>query len=339
MAPSWIDRHKPAPPLFAEEATTGHLSLHSTRLFEIVVTTHEKPKANALVIVVNYGSPHSSIQLLHRLAILGYFDRLQVRIVDNRSSHNSIDGITEASANYSNVCVLKSEINRGYFGAARFALDMYLSLEPVFPDWTIVCNHDVLIEEKDFFTKLFQLDPSSVGVVAPRIQNMSGNADQNPFMSTRPGKLTLAKLQTVSSNYPVAVTWDWLWRRKLFVKSWLTAQRLSAKTAEAGTPRVIYAPHGSFLIFSRKYFSAGGFLDSNLFLYGEELSVAEICRSLNLPIVYEPSLRVIHKEHLSTGKTLSRFTFECQRKAIQYISARYFSNSSIPIRSCQPDLR
>jgi GT2 family glycosyltransferase len=101
----------------------------------------------------------------------------------------------------------------------------------------------------------------------------------------------------------------------------------------------IYAAHGSFFIFSRRYFEGGGFLDGNLFLYGEEISVAEICRSLGLPVVYEPSLCVLHKEHQSTGKALNRFTYECQKRAMHYVTSRYLSRSPRAVGSCQPDLQ
>src|SRR5882762_7093902 len=95
----------------------------------------------------------------------------------------------------------------------------------------------------------------------------------------------------------------------------------------------IYAAHGSFFIFSRRYFEAGGFLDGNLFLYGEEISVAEICRSLRLPVVYEPSLCVLHNEHQSTGKRISRFSYECQKNALRYVTSRYLSGSESPAQS------
>src|SRR5947208_6891971 len=121
-------------------------------------------------------------------------------------------------------------------------------------------------------------------------------------------------------------------------KSWLAALRISSLPDHAAERESIYAAHGSFFIFSRRYFEAGGFLDENLFLYGEEISVAEICRSLGLLVVYEPSLCVLHKEHESTGKVLSRFTYECQKKAMQYVTSRYLARSLKPVGSCQPNL-
>ncbi|MHB8499957.1 MAG: glycosyltransferase family 2 protein, partial [Candidatus Acidiferrales bacterium] len=199
--------------------------------------------------------------------------------------------------------------------------------------WVIVCNHDVLIEDPDFFSKLFSQDPMAVGVIAPRIQALPAGVEQNPFMSRRPGWLRWGSLRCIYSNYGTASIWDWLSRQKKSLKSLIAAR--APKSSSNGVPRrqSIYAPYGAFLIFGRKYFEAGGYLDGNLFLYGEEIAVAEICRTLHLPVVYQPSLCVLHNEHRSTGHGISRFTYECQRDALRYVTSRYLSGSGGPVES------
>lgn len=249
-------------------------------------------------------------------------------IVDNMPITSEVERVRSAVQGLCNAELLESSENRGYFGAAQFALDHYLANGRRLPDWVVVCNHDVVIDDREFFAKLLREDSDAVGVIAPRIKNSPSDLDQNPFMRVRPGRLRWAQLRLVGSNYTVAIFWDWLWRRKSALKSWFAAQRTKVSTDENAKRESIYAPHGSLIIFSRRFFEAGGYLDKNLFLYGEEISVAEICRSLSLPVIYEPALRVIHNEHQSTGKTLSRFTYECQRKAIQYLTSRYFAAHS-----------
>ncbi len=279
---------------------------------------------------MNYRNASSLVELINSVANLRLFSELAVEIVDSSSGDDSVKRIEEAITEWQNVWLLESATNRGYFGAARFAFDHYLEQGNALPDWVIVCNHDIQIEDKEFFSKLLCQDPGTAGVIAPRIQVLPGRTDQNPFMRRRPGALRWAKLRFISSNYWAAAIWDWLWRRKSAVRSWLAARRSDSLNGNAKRES-IYAAHGSFIIFSRRYFEAGGFLDGNLFLYGEEISVAEICRSLGLPVVYEPSLCVLHKEHQSTGKVLNRFTYECQKKAMQYVTSRYLSGSRSPL--------
>jgi GT2 family glycosyltransferase len=97
----------------------------------------------------------------------------------------------------------------------------------------------------------------------------------------------------------------------------------------------IYAAHGSFFIFSRRFFEAGGFFDQDLFLYGEEISVAEICRSLGLPIIFVPALSLWHNEHASTGRAITRSSYERQKKALEHVNARYFSGECEPVKKVQ----
>lgn len=298
----------------------------------------ETRQARILVLVVHYRSNGAILETLNCLRCLNDNEGVRLMIVDNASGQEELSKIQSVVNEFSNLQLLESATNRGYFGAARFAFDHYLEQGNALPDWVIVCNHDIQIADKEFFSKLLCQDPEKAGVIAPRIRVLPDGADQNPFMRRRPGRLRWANLRFVSSNYWAATIWDWLSRRKSELRSWASAQRRGSLPDNNGRRESIYAAHGSFFTFSRRYFEAGGFLDGNLFLYGEEISVAEICRSLGLPVVYDASLCVLHKEHQSTGKALSRFTYECQKKAMQYVTSRYLSGSPKPVGSCQPNL-
>ena len=141
-------------------------------------------------------------------------------------------------------------------------------------------------------------------------------------MKHRPNWLRWASLHLIYSNYLFAAIWDRLSRLKQGFK----ANRKSGSSACDTQKQEIYAAQGSFFIFARKFFEAGGFLDENLFLYGEEISVAEICRCLSLDIIYEPALTLRHNEHASTGNVISRFSYNCQKGALKYVSARYLGS-------------
>ena len=287
----------------------------------------------ALLIAVHYGVPEPTLDFIGCLSRLQRFADLQIVIVENKSGNDSGNVLQNAVSDLENCELLELTRNAGYFGAARAGLDHFLQRNEVLPDWVIVCNHDVLIEDQEFFSKLFSQDPMAVGVIAPRIQILPSREDQNPFMQRRPGWLRWTHLRLVSSSYGAAAVWDWLSRRKRALKTFWFAFRGKTASALNGERQSIYAPHGAFFIFSRRYFEAGGYIDGNLFLYGEEISVAEVCRSLGLPVMYEPSLRVVHNEHTSTGKRITRFTYECQKKALRYLNARYLTGSGISAES------
>jgi GT2 family glycosyltransferase len=294
--------------------------------------------ARILVLVIHYRSSGAILEMFHSLEWLKGNNEVEFAIVDNASGSEELKKVWPVIGEFANARLLESPTNQGYFGGARFGFDRYLEKKGELPDWVIVCNHDIQIEDKEFFSKLLRENPRTVGVIAPCIQSLPSNLDQNPFMRDRPSPLRWAQLRFITSNYSVAALWDWLWRRKSELRSWVAKRRRTSHLNGNARRESIYAAHGSFFIFSRRYFEAGGFLDGNLFLYGEEISVAEICRSLGLPVVYEPSLCVVHKEHQSTGKVLSRFTYECQKRATLYVTSRYLSRATGPFTSCQPDL-
>lgn len=284
----------------------------------------------ALLISVHYGDLQPTLELLRCLSRMECRSELHVMIVDNKSADGTFTTLHEAVSGLAKFELFELTTNAGYFGAAKAGLDRFLKREGAVPDWVIVCNHDVVIEDGKFFSKLFAFDPGSMGIIAPRIQTLPGKVDQNPFMLNRPGWLRCTTLRLIFSNYRVAAVWQWLAGRKRALRSVMAARLRGLSLSRAARRGRIYAPHGAFFIFSRKYFEAGGYLDGNLFLYGEEISVGEICRSLRLPVVYEPSLGVLHQEHASTGRQISRFSYECQKNALQYVTSRYLSVSGSP---------
>jgi GT2 family glycosyltransferase len=281
-----------------------------------------KPKS-ALVITINYKSAASVLDFFDSLARAKAFEETAVVIVDNSSEERDVSSIRQAIARTPNAYLLESSTNRGYFGAAKFALDHYLASSRNLPDWVIVCNHDVLIEDQDFLSKLFSQDPMVAGVIAPRIRVLHSREDQNPFMKGRLGKWRRFTMRFYSFAYPFGVTWDWLSRQKRAIGAAISSRVPRSNGIPAR--QFIYAAHGAFMIFSRRFFEAGGSLDDQLFLFGEEIAVAETCRSLSLPVIYEPSLSVLHNEHQSVGNGMSRRMYGYHRAAVKHVLSKYFS--------------
>jgi GT2 family glycosyltransferase len=276
-------------------------------------------QSRALLITVNYKGEQTTLELLASLSRLNGFSSLDVVVVDNGSGEENLTQLRSAIVDLPNVQLLLSATNRGYFGAAKLAYDHYLAQVHGLANWTIVCNHDVVIDDPDFLLKLSSQDWQCAGVLAPRIRLADTGTDQNPFMRRRPGRFRRASLRLVYSNYAFALIWDWLSYKKR------TLNQRSASSERVFTRENIYAAHGSCFIFSKQFFEGGGFFDDNLFLYGEEISVAEICRSLGLSIVFEPALSLSHNEHTSVGHAVSRFSYTCQKRALQHVTERYFS--------------
>ena len=89
-------------------------------------------------------------------------------------------------------------------------------------------------------------------------------------------------------------------------------------------PVEIYAPFGAYLIFHKTYFIKGGTLQHGAFLFGEEIFVAETSRRLNLKVIFDPRLKVIHREHSSLRKIGSRNAARYAREATHYLADTFF---------------
>lgn len=277
-------------------------------------------RTQALIITVNFRRAECTRQFLYSASRLESFSCCHVLIVDNHSEDGSISSIRQAISKFHNVELLPSSRNRGYFGAARWALDKYLE-HHCLPGWVAVCNNDIEFDDSLFLVKLFERDAASAGVIAPSIISGLTGHDANPSIRTRPSAFRMLRYRLWLTNYYAMWFKQWLSPSVRSIRKRHLMSRRTSTNAQRGQP--IYAPHGSFVIFSRQFFDAGGFIDDGCFMYAEEFSIAEMSIRLGVPVIHEPTLRVRHKEGQSTGRMLSRDIYLHQAEGFRYALARY----------------
>lgn len=188
--------------------------------------------------------------------------------------------------------LISSNANLGYFGAFRAALahakrqnfDQY--------DWIIASNTDIVFETPGWAAVVSEF-PTGVGVIAPKIISAISGKNQNPLYRARPRALKFALLSVLFRSYWLTL----LYRCMAFGKGRCKALFARKEVAHSA----IYAPHGSFLCFSRQYFDKGGELACKTFLFCEEIFLAEELTDIGLPALYRPDLVLRHVEHSTTA--------------------------------------
>jgi hypothetical protein len=190
---------------------------------------------------------------------------------------------------------------------------------------------DVEFSDGQFFSALRELETTeSLGVVAPRIWSARWKRDLNPKISQRPSKARMNLYRVIFGNYYLQMTYEIL----SFLKNGLKASIRERLASFRGHPQSemqiedassIYAPHGSCMIFNRRYFSAGGNFEYSVFLFGEEIFVAETAKRLGLAVRYCPWLRILDSEHASTGIIRSREVAGYMKEATNYLVEHYFA--------------
>ena len=102
--------------------------------------------------------------------------------------------------------------------------------------------------------------------------------------------------------------------RSKFVKLW----KPKVYFESSSNHRKMYGAHGSFMIFTKYYFSKGAHVDYPRFLFGEETFVAEQLRMNGLIIKHVPNIKVFDEEHGSTSKLARKFICAEHKKSYEY---------------------
>lgn len=276
--------------------------------------------AEVLIIAVIYNTPDETLRFLRSIEACG-FNSLKVILVDN-SDGGSERLKEEIAAINVDTTYLKSPENLGYFGGADYGLQYYLKDNKI-PAWVLVSNVDIVFDQAAFFQRLTETEwPEDTGVVAPAIISRRWRTDTNPKILSRYSGRQMEFYKLVCTN---VITQN-AYMTASYIKKLLQKRRTSASVNTAGR-KVIYAPHGSCILFNRRYFGKGGNLKHFSFLFGEEIFVAETARSLDLKTVYEPALKVSDFEHASTGFFYSRKIAGFMKQSTLDIISHYYKES------------
>ena len=265
-----------------------------------------------LVIAVLYNTYTEAINFIDDFNHLSN-EKVQLLLIDN-SNIFTPDSFLEAlkSGKYPFLVYEKLNINKGYFGAAKYALDNHL-IKNSMPRWVIICNVDIRLKQQNLFSLLSAkyLDINN-DIIAPQIWSNIKKNDLNPIYVKRPNKKKMMFLNIISKFFIIQQTYEILSFIKYELKKYYNVIRhlfikknIKVKSLRV-SPKSIYAPHGSFIILKDSYFLRSGNLNHVSFLFGEEIFLGETARQLNLSVVYDPSLIVVHEEHASTGVVRSR---------------------------------
>ncbi|QXB22141.1 hypothetical protein [Lelliottia amnigena] len=264
-------------------------------------------KKNIVVICIDYHSHDESTDYIKN--ILEKNSRVNVILVCNSGKEKFDDEFLS----HNRLHVYDFGKNLGYMQAAHLGLSEYVKSNGV-PDWTILSNTDITLEADSFFS-ILECDNRTDSIIAPEIISIDGY-HQNPFLIYRPSLRKLNFLKLVYSN---PITFN------LYSK--LSNLKLKFKKRQCGKkPGLIYASHGSFIIIGQYFFKSGLSLEHPMFLYGEELLLAERARTKNINTIYDPGYKVLHHEHIATGKLASSFKAKCLHDSIDCVIKNYYMN-------------
>lgn len=222
-------------------------------------------------------------------------DQVSIVIVDNASSNGSGKVISEKYKKERNISVILNCVNEGFSRGNNIGCEY--AKEWCDPDFYIVLNNDVVIEQLDFCNRIRkEYEEYKFDVLGPDVYNKSLDIHQNPLMETVPTLKEVSRTilfnQIIYNLYPISVpVMYFLKRREKRIKSInLYKHRQEGVVLQ-----------GACLIFSKKYVN-----DKNkvfypeTFLYYEEALLQLWNNMHGYKSVYSPEISVLHNESSST---------------------------------------
>jgi GT2 family glycosyltransferase len=273
------------------------------------------------IIAVAYETPQHLRSFVEQVLTSSAGPQVSLVVVDNSAVADRV--VAERLGVHARASYCRSGKNLGYFGGARFGFEQ-LCTQGELPPWIVVCNVDLRFDLDGLLRSLDALNlDERVGAVAPRLISRSTGQDMNPFFRSRPSVRRMWFYATAFKYYPFLKFYSWLGQS---LHSAVSRIRGPRQTESAGSHGIqeIYAPHGAFFVLSRRYFLRGGTLDHEVFLFGEEITIAERIREVGLLTVFDPTCVIDHVDQVSTGHTLSRRTARFMYEASEYCFRAYF---------------
>lgn len=241
-------------------------------------------------------------------------------VVDNASPNNSGECLRKLYKDNPNITVLISNLNLGF--AKGNNIGYKYAVENFKPDFIVVMNNDMVIEQEDFIEEIIKsYNQYQYAIMGPDIYSTKKNNHQNP--QTRK-VLSLNELKGKYQKLCLKYYFRWL----LYIK-WRLYKVIHQKQIEYKNNKVednyvdhvVENPllHGSCYVFSELFISVNKnscFFDET-FMYMEAEILHYIASRDRLKEIYYPNAKVIHHEDVSTNQEYSRqyeksiFTIRC----------------------------
>lgn len=221
----------------------------------------------------------------------------KVVIVDNCSPNGSGTELEKKYANDPNVKVICTDSNLGFAKGNNIG---YKAAKEDNPDFIVVMNNDVFIQQDDFAQRLeAAYNKFAFDVLGPDIFSTRDQNHQNP---QRMKNYTLDELKKYQRKMIVKNKFKFAVRLKYVLLKQEKKTKKEKKFIEEPLKNVVL--HGACYVFSKKYADKheNCFYDKT-FMYFESYLLHFLAGREHLKLIYEPSIKVIHHEDVATNQT------------------------------------
>ena len=177
--------------------------------------------------------------------------------------------------------------------------------------WVLISNTDISFCSNDFFERALNTDMEDVWCIGPDIVVKKSGIHQNPFLVRRPSKSKMLIWKTAYSNSFFFSCYSLLHMKK---------PHNNTSTVVSGN---VYAVHGSCMLLKEDCVHAISKEAKNIFMYEEELLIAELILENGKRSFFNSGIGIIHNENQVTGKIGNKRRQKWFKKSIDYIYCRF----------------
>lgn len=250
---------------------------------------------NFCFVILHYRTSNDTIECIKSIQKLE--GDYKIVIVDNASQNGSIERVEALFANNDEIVIIKNTKNLGF--AAGNNIGYAYARTQIKANMIAVLNNDIVIKQKDFINRIFELYRNSqFHIAGPDIVSLVDGHHQSPVVEKID---SISKANKELFKYRILRIIN-----KIGLYELMTRQpkkelnRISVADPMRYQENVIL--HGSFVIFSPLYVSEEECaFRPDTFMYMEEPILYEYCMLKNYKTVFDPSIVIYHKEDSSTN--------------------------------------
>ena len=271
--------------------------------FELMEAGHNKIKYG--FVILHYMAYDMTVECVSNL--LHYFekDSIKITIVDNASGNGSGKQLNELYSSNDTVEVLLNQKNDGFARGNNLGY-RYLK-ENYLPQYIIVMNNDVLIEQNDFLERIDAIyKETGFAVLGPDIYCPATHKHQNPAHLNGFNREEVQQLYDTISKYSHHPAF-YYYKKETFgkLKRKIFKKPQNVDTIDRSKTMENVVLHGACYIFSLNFIKKReNCFCPDTFLYMEEDILHYECMENGMKMLYSPEIRVKHLEDVSTNASI-----------------------------------
>lgn len=228
----------------------------------------------------------------------------------------------------------KADDNRGYLNGCIYGVDKLLETSCIHIndfEWVAISNTDISLKKNFFGTLAAYKCGADIWCIAPDIVKRPVNESKskgvhvrhlNPFIEKRPDVKSMGMKAFIFGKPFLFVLYVKLSGIKGKLRRKSAAELVNVETTEE--EKEIYSAQGSLFIIRKECYLRLKEYAGNIFLYGEEILVSEVCRIMHKREMYVPMLRAVHSGEMVLGKEKLLMKQKWMGESVRYLYKIFF---------------